>query len=62
MLTLADRYTILIVAHNMVQARLVSRECSFPLMGEVLEHARAEDLFLTPKDPRNSHYVEGRYG
>ena len=62
MLTLADRYTILIVTHNMGQARRVSQECSFMLMGEVIEHARTEDLFLNPKDPRTADYVEGRYG
>jgi len=62
MLTLADRYTILIVTHNMSQARRVSQECSFMLMGEVIEHARTEALFLTPKDSRTADYVEGRYG
>jgi phosphate transport system ATP-binding protein len=62
MLTLADHYTILIVTHNMGQARRVSQECSFMLMGEVIEHARTEDLFLNPKDPRTADYVEGRYG
>ncbi len=62
MLTLADRYTILIVTHNMGQARRVSRECSFMLMGEVIEHARTEDIFLAPKDARTADYVEGRYG
>jgi phosphate transport system ATP-binding protein len=62
MLTLADRYTILIVTHNMSQARRVSQECSFMLMGEVIEHARTEDLFLNPRDSRTADYVEGRYG
>ncbi len=62
MLTLAGRYTILIVTHNMAQARRVSQECSFMLMGEVVEHARTEDLFLTPQDARTADYIEGRYG
>jgi phosphate transport system ATP-binding protein len=62
MLTLADRYTILIVTHNMGQARRVSQECAFMLMGEVIEHSRTKDLFVTPKDPRTADYVEGRYG
>ena len=62
MRSLSGRYTILIVTHNMAQARRVSKECSFMLMGEVVEHAHTEDLFLTPADPRTSDYVEGRYG
>jgi phosphate transport system ATP-binding protein len=62
MLTLAGRYTILIVTHNMAQARRVSQECAFMLLGEVIEHRRTEDLFLTPRDPRTADYVEGRYG
>jgi phosphate transport system ATP-binding protein len=62
MLTLAGRYTILIVTHNMAQARRVSHECSFMLMGEVIEHARTEALFLTPRDSRTADYIEGRYG
>jgi len=62
MLQLAGRYTILIVTHNMAQARRVSRECLFMLLGEVIEHARTEDLFLTPHDARTADYIEGRYG
>ncbi|HOL70713.1 MAG TPA: phosphate ABC transporter ATP-binding protein [Bryobacteraceae bacterium] len=62
MLTLAGRYTVVIVTHNMAQARRVSHECAFMLMGELIEHTRTEDLFLTPKDPRTADYIEGRYG
>ncbi len=59
---LAGHYTIVIVTHNMAQARRVSDECFFMLLGEVIEHARTTDLFLTPKDPRTADYIEGRYG
>jgi phosphate transport system ATP-binding protein len=62
MRTLAGRYTMLIVTHNMAQARRVSQECAFMLMGELIEHARTEDLFLTPRDERTADYIEGRYG
>jgi len=62
MLSLAGRYTILIVTHNMAQARRVSQECAFMLLGEVVEHTRTENLFLTPKDERTADYIEGRYG
>jgi len=62
MASLAGRYTILIVTHNMAQARRVSQECAFMLLGEVIEEARTENLFLTPRDPRTADYIEGRYG
>jgi len=62
MFSLAGPYTILIVTHNMAQARRVSQECAFMLLGEIVEHARTEDLFLIPKDPRTADYIEGRYG
>jgi phosphate transport system ATP-binding protein len=62
MLTLADQYTIVIVTHNMAQARRVSQDCAFMLMGEIVEHARTEDLFLSPRDGRTADYIEGRYG
>jgi phosphate transport system ATP-binding protein len=62
MLTLAGRYTILIVTHNMAQARRVSHECVYMLLGELLEHSRTEELFLSPKNPKTAQYIEGRYG
>ncbi len=62
MLTLRGRYTILVVTHNMAQARRVSQECAFMLLGEVIEHGRTEDTFLTPADSRTADYIEGRFG
>jgi phosphate transport system ATP-binding protein len=62
MATLAERFTILIVTHNMAQARRVSQECAFMLLGEVVEMSRTEDIFLTPRDSRTADYIEGRYG
>ena len=62
MLALAGRYTILVVTHNMAQARRVSQECAFMLLGEIIEYGRTETLFLTPCDRRTADYVEGRYG
>jgi len=61
MFELQGRYTIVIVTHNMAQARRASDECLFMLLGEVVEHARTEDLFLNPRDPRTAEYIEGRY-
>ena len=62
MWSLAGRYTIVIVTHNMAQARRASNETIFMLLGELIEHTRTEDLFLTPRDSRTSEYIEGRYG
>jgi phosphate transport system ATP-binding protein len=59
---LAGRYTIIIVTHNMAQARRISDECVFMLMGKVVEHTRTEDMFLSPKDERTANYIEGKFG
>ena len=59
---LKGRYTIVIVTHNMAQARRASDECIFMLLGELIEHSRTEDLFLTPKHLKTAEYIEGRYG
>jgi len=58
---LRGRYTIVIVTHNMAQARRASDECLFMLLGEVVEHSRTLDLFLAPRDQRTAEYIEGRY-
>ena len=55
-------YTILIVTHNMAQARRASDECVFMLMGKVVEHTKTEDMFVTPANKETADYIEGRYG
>ncbi len=55
-------YTILIVTHNMAQARRASEECIFMLMGKVVEHSATEELFVTPQNKETADYIEGRYG
>jgi phosphate transport system ATP-binding protein len=62
MWNLRGQYTIVIVTHNMAQARRASDECIFMLLGELIEHTRTENLFLHPKDTRTAEYIEGRYG
>jgi phosphate transport system ATP-binding protein len=62
MFGLKGRYTIVIVTHNMAQARRASDECIFMLLGEVVEHNRTEELFLAPKNQKTADYIEGRYG
>lgn len=59
---LRGRYTILIVTHNMAQARRASEECIFMLMGKVVEHGDTGDMFVTPKNKETADYIEGRYG
>ncbi len=62
MLDLKQQYTIVVVTHNMAQARRVSDECLFMLLGRLIEHDNTEDLFLSPKNPKTAEYIEGRYG
>jgi phosphate transport system ATP-binding protein len=59
---LRGQYTILIVTHNMAQARRASEECIFMLMGKVIEHTATEDMFVTPAKRETADYIEGRYG
>jgi phosphate transport system ATP-binding protein len=59
---LRGRYTIVIVTHNMAQARRTSDECIFMLLGELIEHGPTVDVFLKPQRQETEMYVEGRYG
>jgi phosphate transport system ATP-binding protein len=59
---LRGKYTILIVTHNMAQARRASEECIFMLMGKVVEHTATETMFVTPRKQETADYIEGRYG
>ncbi len=59
---LRGEYTILIVTHNMAQARRASEECIFMLMGKVVEKAPTDELFVSPKQRETADYIEGRYG
>lgn len=60
--TLRGDYTILIVTHNMAQARRASDECAFMLMGKLVEHTPTDQMFVTPKHQETADYIEGRYG
>ncbi len=59
---LREKYSILMVTHNMAQARRASEECIFMLMGKVVEHSPTRELFVTPKCSETADYIEGRYG
>ena len=60
--SLRDRYTIVIVTHNMQQAARASDYTLFMLGGEVVEYGETRDLFLSPKDARTESYVTGKLG
>ncbi|MGD8816342.1 MAG: ATP-binding cassette domain-containing protein, partial [Acidobacteriota bacterium] len=55
-------FTILIVTHNMAQARRASDECVFMLLGKIIEHGLTEEIFVTPENKETADYIEGRYG
>jgi phosphate transport system ATP-binding protein len=60
--TLREKYTIVIVTHNMGQAARASTECIYMLLGKVVEHGRTQDIFLHPQQKETEMYIEGRYG
>jgi phosphate transport system ATP-binding protein len=59
---LRGSYSILIVTHNMAQARRASDECVFMLLGRVVEHTATEMMFVAPRQKETSDYIEGRFG
>ena len=59
---LKDKYTIIIVTHNMQQATRISDKTAFFLLGEVVEFSDTEELFAMPKDKRTENYITGRFG
>jgi len=59
---LVERYTIVIVTHNMQQAQRVSSHAGFMLLGDLVEFGRTEQLFEASRDQRTADYVAGRFG
>ncbi len=59
---LKQKYTIVIVTHNMGQAARASEECIYMLLGQVIEHGKTQDIFLHPQRKETEMYIEGRYG
>ena len=59
---LKQRYTIVIVTHNMQQAARVADTTAFMLSGEMVEHAPTDKIFSTPDDSRTEEYVTGKFG
>jgi len=59
---LKNKYTIIIVTHNMQQAARVSDDTGFMLLGELIEFGRTQNIFTAPLDKRTEDYITGRYG
>ena len=60
--TLKNKYTIIIVTHNMQQAVRISDQTAFFLLGELVEYDNTEKLFSQPQDKRTEDYITGRFG
>ena len=59
---LKDKYTIVIVTHNMQQAVRISDNTAFFLLGELIEYGGTEHIFSQPEDKRTEDYITGRFG
>ena len=59
---LKEKYTIIIVTHNMQQAARISDKTAFFLLGDMVEFDKTETLFSMPKDKRTEDYITGRFG
>ena len=62
MRVLKEKYTIVIVTHNMQQAARVSDFAGFMLLGELIEYSDTAKLFSNPSDKRTDDYISGHYG
>lgn len=60
--SLKDRYTIVIVTHNMQQAARISDYCSFFFEGEIIESDQTSTIFQNPKNKKTEDYITGRFG
>lgn len=61
-LELKNKYTIVMVTHNMQQAARISDKTAFFLLGEIVEYNKTSDLFSIPQDKRTEDYITGRFG
>ena len=59
---LKDKYTIVIVTHNMQQAARISDKTAFFLLGDLIEYGETDQIFDRPKDKRTEDYITGRFG
>ncbi len=59
---LREKYTVIIVTHNMQQAARIADRTAFFLLGELIEYGDTEEIFSVPKDKRTEDYITGRFG
>ncbi|MDR2888469.1 MAG: ATP-binding cassette domain-containing protein, partial [Lachnospiraceae bacterium] len=59
---LKNKYTVIVVTHNMQQAARVSDNTAFFLVGEVIEFGTTNNIFSRPNDKRTEDYITGRFG
>jgi phosphate transport system ATP-binding protein len=59
---LKEKYTVVIVTHNMQQAARVAEYTAFFLMGNLVEFDKTEKMFTKPSDKRTEDYITGRFG
>ncbi|WP_276874858.1 phosphate ABC transporter ATP-binding protein PstB [Dialister micraerophilus] len=59
---LKEKYTIIMVTHNMQQARRISDKTAFFYLGELIEYGKTENIFTTPKNERTYRYISGQFG
>ena len=59
---LKEKYTIIMVTHNMQQAVRIADKTAFFLLGEVVEFDDTQTMFSTPSDQRTEDYITGRFG
>ena len=59
---LKEKYTIVIVTHNMQQAVRISDNTAFFLLGDLIEYGDTEKMFSNPEDKRTEDYITGRFG
>ena len=59
---LKEKYTIVIVTHNMQQAVRISDQTAFFLLGDLVEYGSTEEMFSKPRDKRTEDYITGRFG
>ncbi|MDD8049476.1 MAG: phosphate ABC transporter ATP-binding protein PstB [Thomasclavelia sp.] len=62
LIELKNRYTIVIVTHNMQQASRIADYTAFFLVGDMVEYGKTKDVFGMPKDKRTEEYITGRFG
>ena len=59
---LKEKYTIVIVTHNMQQAVRISDNTAFFLLGELVEYGETEQMFSQPREKKTEDYITGRFG